>query len=329
MNRSEMGQGVHTALAMLRRRRARRAALEGAARTGQFGEDKLYGNVALFMGSLWFNPRETEAGHETRAVRARANGHVEARANSASTRRAARRRSPTRGACCATRQRRHAPSCSAPRRCTGSCRSRSSKRRTASSATLRATAITTAHSPEAGRDAARNGHAEAPRTVDSHRHRRAAHRPRREDRRQCDVRHRRAIARPDLRRDPAQPDAGRQPGRGEFRSGDAERWRGRPRLHLGSVGGSTAALAIVRRTYWHALRRGSGAGGRIGNRACRPLKQRRDREPRWKPSRAMRQGAPWLRVPRRGRRRRGLKGAARSFEQFYSAPYLRMRRSSR
>lgn len=68
MNRSEMGQGVHTALAML-------VAEEldlglDKVRLEQAGNDTLYGNVAMFVGSLPFHPADAEPGHETRAVRA-------------------------------------------------------------------------------------------------------------------------------------------------------------------------------------------------------------------------------------------------------------------
>ncbi|HJW11032.1 MAG TPA: molybdopterin cofactor-binding domain-containing protein, partial [Albitalea sp.] len=65
MNRSEMGQGVHTALAML-------AAEEldvplASVRLLDAGADKLYGNVAMFVDSLPFHPSEVEA--DTRTVR--------------------------------------------------------------------------------------------------------------------------------------------------------------------------------------------------------------------------------------------------------------------
>jgi isoquinoline 1-oxidoreductase beta subunit len=67
MNRSEMGQGVHTALAML-------AADEldvslAKLRLIQAGPDKLYGNVAAFVGTLPFHPRDSEPGSETRSVK--------------------------------------------------------------------------------------------------------------------------------------------------------------------------------------------------------------------------------------------------------------------
>ncbi|HUP06123.1 MAG TPA: molybdopterin cofactor-binding domain-containing protein [Caldimonas sp.] len=63
MARSEMGQGVHTALAML-------AAEEldvplDRVRLVQAGTDTLYGNVAMFTASLPLHPRDTEAGRET------------------------------------------------------------------------------------------------------------------------------------------------------------------------------------------------------------------------------------------------------------------------
>jgi isoquinoline 1-oxidoreductase beta subunit len=67
MNRSEMGQGVHTALAML-------VADEldvplAGVRLFQAGPDALYGNVAGFIGALPFHPRDTDPGHETSTVR--------------------------------------------------------------------------------------------------------------------------------------------------------------------------------------------------------------------------------------------------------------------
>ncbi len=68
MHRSEMGQGVHTALAML-------VAEEldvplAMVRLIEAGPDTLYGNVAMFVGSLPFHPADLEPGHETRAVKA-------------------------------------------------------------------------------------------------------------------------------------------------------------------------------------------------------------------------------------------------------------------
>ena len=67
MARSEMGQGVHTALAML-------VAEEldvplAKVRLEQAGPDKLYGNVAMFVSALPFHPSESEPGHETRRER--------------------------------------------------------------------------------------------------------------------------------------------------------------------------------------------------------------------------------------------------------------------
>jgi isoquinoline 1-oxidoreductase beta subunit len=60
MNRSEMGQGVHTALAMM-------VAEEldvplDRVRLIPAGPDRLYGNVAMLLGSLPLHPSETESG---------------------------------------------------------------------------------------------------------------------------------------------------------------------------------------------------------------------------------------------------------------------------
>ena len=68
MHRSEMGQGVHTALAQL-------VAEEldiplARIRLTQAGADAIYGNVAMFTGSLPFHPSDSEPGHETGAVKA-------------------------------------------------------------------------------------------------------------------------------------------------------------------------------------------------------------------------------------------------------------------
>jgi len=67
MHRSEMGQGVHTALAML-------VAEEldiglDRIRLEQAGHDSIYGNVAMFVAALPFHPRDKEPGHETDGVR--------------------------------------------------------------------------------------------------------------------------------------------------------------------------------------------------------------------------------------------------------------------
>ena len=67
MNRSEMGQGTHTALAML-------AAEEldvslARVRLVTAGQDRLYGNVAMFVAALPLHPRESDAGRETKAAR--------------------------------------------------------------------------------------------------------------------------------------------------------------------------------------------------------------------------------------------------------------------
>jgi isoquinoline 1-oxidoreductase beta subunit len=68
MNRSEMGQGVHTALAML-------AAEEldvplGLVRLIEAGHESLYGNVAVLVAGLPLHPSSSEPGHETAGVRA-------------------------------------------------------------------------------------------------------------------------------------------------------------------------------------------------------------------------------------------------------------------
>ncbi|MBX3605597.1 MAG: xanthine dehydrogenase family protein molybdopterin-binding subunit [Piscinibacter sp.] len=66
MNRSEMGQGVHTALAMLVAEELdiglAKIDLEDA------GADSLYGNVAALLGGLPEHPRDAEPGHETATV---------------------------------------------------------------------------------------------------------------------------------------------------------------------------------------------------------------------------------------------------------------------
>ncbi|MDO9198635.1 xanthine dehydrogenase family protein molybdopterin-binding subunit [Rhodoferax sp.] len=67
MPRSEMGQGVHTALAML-------VAEEldvplSRVRLEQAGADKIYGNVAMLLGSLPFHPLESEGGNKPAKVR--------------------------------------------------------------------------------------------------------------------------------------------------------------------------------------------------------------------------------------------------------------------
>jgi isoquinoline 1-oxidoreductase subunit beta len=68
MPRSEMGQGVHTALSML-------AAEEldvplASVQLIDAGHDAIYGNVAMFAGSLPVQPEDSEPGAETRSVRA-------------------------------------------------------------------------------------------------------------------------------------------------------------------------------------------------------------------------------------------------------------------
>ena len=67
MPRSEMGQGVHTALAQLV---AEELAVPLARlRLIPAGHESLYGNVAMFVGSLPLQPRQLEPGHETRVAR--------------------------------------------------------------------------------------------------------------------------------------------------------------------------------------------------------------------------------------------------------------------
>jgi isoquinoline 1-oxidoreductase beta subunit len=68
MNRSEMGQGVHTALAMLV---AEELDISLAKITlVQAAPDKIYGNVAMFVGSLPLHPHDSEPGRETGGVKA-------------------------------------------------------------------------------------------------------------------------------------------------------------------------------------------------------------------------------------------------------------------
>ena len=186
------------------------------------------------------------------------------------------------------------------------------RRATASSATRRRPRRTTASSP---RMAAATPPAtcalKAPRGLEADRHRRAAHRRRRQDRRQrrvfgIDVR----LPGMRLRGDPPLPDARRQPRRGRRRAGAGAAGVERV-VRLGPYAGSTAALAVVGRTGWHAAARRDGARGRVAaarrparsTRASRCARSRRARAPR------RRDGGFAFHPPRRRRRRRGRRGA--------------------
>ena len=68
MHRSEMGQGVHTALAMLVAEELDVSLAK--VRLVQAGRDTLYGNVAGFVAALPLHPGDIEPGHETRGVKA-------------------------------------------------------------------------------------------------------------------------------------------------------------------------------------------------------------------------------------------------------------------
>ena len=67
MNRSEMGQGVHTALAMLVAEELDVSLAK--VRLIDAGADKLYGNVAMFVANLPFHPSDSEPGAESRTVK--------------------------------------------------------------------------------------------------------------------------------------------------------------------------------------------------------------------------------------------------------------------
>jgi len=67
MNRSEMGQGVHTALAQIV---AEELSLPLArVHLIPAGFESLYGNIAMFVGSLPLHPRQTEPGHVSLGAR--------------------------------------------------------------------------------------------------------------------------------------------------------------------------------------------------------------------------------------------------------------------
>jgi isoquinoline 1-oxidoreductase beta subunit len=67
MNRSEMGQGVHTALAMLVAEELDVSLAK--VQLIQAGPDKLYGNVAMFVESLPIHPDESASGQLPRTLR--------------------------------------------------------------------------------------------------------------------------------------------------------------------------------------------------------------------------------------------------------------------
>lgn len=67
MTRSEMGQGVHTALAMLVAEELDTSLAK--VRLVQAAPDKIYGNVAMFVGSLPMHPHDSEPGRETGGVK--------------------------------------------------------------------------------------------------------------------------------------------------------------------------------------------------------------------------------------------------------------------
>jgi isoquinoline 1-oxidoreductase subunit beta len=67
MPRSEMGQGVHTALAMLVAEELDMPLAK--VKLEQAGADAIYGNVAMFVGSLPFHPLDMQEGHKTTVVK--------------------------------------------------------------------------------------------------------------------------------------------------------------------------------------------------------------------------------------------------------------------
>jgi len=67
MNRSEMGQGVHTALAQLVAEELGVALAR--VRLIAAGHESMYGNVAMFLGQLPLDPRSNEPGRETTLAR--------------------------------------------------------------------------------------------------------------------------------------------------------------------------------------------------------------------------------------------------------------------
>ena len=220
------------------------------------GADRLYGNVATMVASLpYFHPRETEPGHESTPARGRPVGRRQdrARARHQRHRRLVERRrrlggaAPGRGDGARAAARRRLDRLEAA----GRRARRQGRRRQPSVGQLGPLRRAGAH----GRgDAERRGDAEAARGLEADRHAGAAHRRRRQDQRHgrssastfacraCSTR-RSATARCSA----AAPAPSTSPRR--WRCAGVERV-----VRLGPYGGSTAALAVVGRTWWHAQR---------------------------------------------------------------------------
>jgi hypothetical protein len=246
MPRSEMGQGVHTALAMLVAEELRvplaRVQLE------PLNGDSRYGNVSAAVDSvLYFSPDDSEPGAETGTVRAtrwllakavRELGLIVTGGSSSVADSCTR--------CCAWPRPPHAPSCWARRRCAGSCRwpsCRPSTARCRHPSGQRATYAELA--ARGGGHAAGRRPADGTRAVAAAGHAGAAHRQPRQDRRPCALRHRRTPARPVVCRHRPGPHAGRRPRCGGHRRAAAPPRRAAP--------GAAAAAG------W--CRAGAGGGG--------------------------------------------------------------------
>ena len=134
MNRSEMGQGVHTALAMLVAEEldvplARVRLIAGRRTTRSTATSRCSSPACRCTRAT-----ASRAARARRCAAGQLGGRARSRASSASTSPAARRASSTPGTCCAWPRPRRGRSCSAPPRCAGSSRRTSSRSRTASSA---------------------------------------------------------------------------------------------------------------------------------------------------------------------------------------------------